>query len=116
MESEISKLNDMRVTLERAGRQLKEIVSVLERENVEHRETPPALFDWMQSNLQLQDGAKCRASELFQNWQTWAHGKGIAPQTQTWFGREIGRVFRKKKVNGIVLYEGLKPRQILPEA
>lgn len=53
------------------------------------------------------NGAKIMATEIYDRFREFCNSRDCLPPSLSWFGRELGRRFKKHKSNGHILYEGV---------
>lgn len=67
------------------------------------------IFDFLKCKYDLGSAGKRQASVLYEEFSAWwaESGRGANVPTFTDFGKKLGRVLHKSKVNGCIFYKGL---------
>jgi putative DNA primase/helicase len=74
----------------------------------EYRKGEDVLADFIEECCIREDGAKGKASDLYQRYVKWYHDNvGEKERTGTWFGKQLRQKFPKSKSNGVVIYQGI---------
>jgi putative DNA primase/helicase len=63
---------------------------------------------FLEEQCSVTEGARAKASDLYQSYRSWAEANGEKPVSQRWFGLRLSeRGFVKKSVDGYPHYQGL---------
>jgi len=81
----------------------------LVREKEEYRTEMDLIQKWINENCELGD-YKTKASELFENFKNYCKMNNEYEMSQTLFGRNFSKKFKKKMLSGATVYEGIRVR------
>lgn len=79
-------------------------------ETKEYKEESDIVQTWINENCEVEEGAWARASELFEDFVLWCKRNMENVLTQTAFGRNMGKKFKRLTYSTGKVYSGLKLR------
>lgn len=84
--------------------------SVIQDEVKKYRTDMDLVSKWIDENCELDNSFAARAKDLFENFSSYCASNKEFMMSNTLFGRNIGKKFRKVRKNGVFYYVGIRLR------